>query len=138
MHELVHGHELNRGDADAAQMVDDRRVGDRGVRAADLLRDVGVRHRQALDVRLVDDRLGVRDARVAVACPVEERVDDDAEHRVRRRIEIVAGVVLAEVVREERLVPVDLTVDGLGVGVEQELVRVGAPPGRGVVVACTR
>src|SRR3712207_7256254 len=48
-----------------------------GVGAAQLLRDVGVGHRQALDVGLVDDGLVVRRPRRPVHAPVEVRVDDD-------------------------------------------------------------
>ena len=42
---------------------------------------------------------------------------------------------VAEVVGEQRLVAVDLPVDGLGVGVEQQLRRVAAVPVLGVVGA---
>ena len=45
---------------------------------------------------------------------------------------VVAGVGVAEVVAEQRLVPVDLAAGRLGVGVEQQLGRVAAQPvGRG-------
>ena len=83
--ELVHRHQLDRGDAEPGQVVDDRRVREAGVRAALLLRDVRVQLGQALDVGLVDDRLVVGDVEAAVALPVEERVDDHAVHHVRRR-----------------------------------------------------
>ena len=58
--ELVHRHQLDRGDAERLQVLDDRRVGEGGVGAAHLLGDVRVRLGEALDVRLVDDGLGVR------------------------------------------------------------------------------
>ena len=57
--EVVHRHQLDRGDAERLEVLDDHRVRDAGVGAAQLLRDVGVRLGQALDVRLVDDRVGV-------------------------------------------------------------------------------
>ena len=41
--EVVHRHQLDRGDPELLEVVDDRRVGDRGVGAAAALRDVGVR-----------------------------------------------------------------------------------------------
>jgi hypothetical protein len=36
LHELVHRHELDGGDAQGLEVVDDRRVAQRGVRAADV------------------------------------------------------------------------------------------------------
>src|SRR3546814_17501084 len=59
-------------------------------------------------------------ARLPVALPVEERVDDDAEHHVAGRVLVVAAVGVSEVVAEQALVPVDLAVGRLGVGVEQQ------------------
>ena len=48
-----------------SEVVDDRRVREPGVGAAQVLGDAGVALRHALDVRLVDDRLVVRGARAA-------------------------------------------------------------------------
>ena len=104
----------------------DRRVRQAGVRPALLLGHVGVQLGQALDVRLVDEGLVVGDGEAAVALPVEERVDDHAVRHVRRGVVVVAGVLVAEVVGEERLVPVDVAGRGLGVGVEEQLVGVAA------------
>ena len=133
--ELVHGHELEGGDAQALQVLDDRRVTHAGVRAALVFRDVGVGLGEALDVRFVDDGLAVRDARGTVALPVEERVDHHALDHVRGRVLVVGRVGVTERVREQRLVPVDVATGGLGVGVEQQLGRVAARAGRGVVRA---
>ena len=47
VHELVHGHEFDRGDAELLQMIDDRRVGDARVGAAQGLGNVGVRAGEA-------------------------------------------------------------------------------------------
>ena len=126
VHELVHGHELDRGDAEALQVVDDRRAGEARVGAAQLLGHVGVEHGHALDVGLVDDRLVQRRARVAVVVPVEVRVGDDGLGHERRAVVVVAAVGVAEVVREHGLVPLDLALERLGVGVEQQLGRVAA------------
>ena len=131
--ELVHRHELDGGHADALEVLDDRRVRDGAVRAADLVGNVGVELGEALHVRLVDHRFGVRRLRQPVARPVEERVDHDALHHGRGRVVVVARVGVAEVVAEHRLPPLHLAFDGLGVGVEQQLVRVEALP-RGRVV----
>ena len=124
--ELVDGHQFDRGDAELLQVLNHRRVRDAGIGAALLFGDLRVQLGQAFDVGLVDDRLVVRDTQLAVAVPFEERVDDHAVHRVRRRVGVVAGVGVTEFVGEERRIPVDLALDGLGIRVHQELVRVEA------------
>ena len=128
LHELVHRHQLDRGDAEILEVRDRGRVGDAGVRAADLLGYVGMGHRQTLDVRLVDHRLVVLVLGVPVAAPVEERGDDHRQHVVAQAVLVVEGLALVELVGEQRLVAVHLPVDGLGVGVEQQLRRVAAVP----------
>jgi hypothetical protein len=72
---VVHRHQLDRGDAQRREVVDDHRMSDGGVGAANVLRDVGMRLGQPLDVRLVDDRVGVLVSRRPVDAPVEERID---------------------------------------------------------------
>ncbi len=124
--ELVHRHELDRGDAELLQVRDHRRVRHTGVGSALLLGNVRVQLGEALDVRLVDDRLVVRRARHAVAVPVEERVHHHAQHHVRGGVLVVDRVLVTEVVAEEGLVPVELARHRLRVGVEEELVRVAA------------
>ena len=114
-------------------MLDHRRVAERGVGAADLVGDAGVGHRQALDVGLVDDALVVLVPRRAVVAPVEERVDHDREHGVAEGVVGVELLGLAEAVGEQGLVAVDLAVDGLGVGVEQQLGGVAAVAVLGLV-----
>ncbi len=131
LHELVHRHQLDRGHAEPGQVLGDRGMGQPGVRAAHLLRYVGVQLGEALHVGLVDDRLVVGHVEPAVALPVEVRVGDDAERHVRAGVLVVAGVrARLEVVAEDRGVPVDLAVGGLGVGVEQQLGGVAAQPVR--------
>ena len=48
MDELVHRHQLDRGDAEPAQVVDHRRVGEARVGAAQLLGDLGMADGEAL------------------------------------------------------------------------------------------
>ena len=59
---LVHREQLDRGDAEVDEVGDGRLVAEPGVGAAQLRRDVRVRRREALDVDLVDDRVGVAGA----------------------------------------------------------------------------
>ena len=124
VHELVHGHQLDGRDADALVVLDHGRMSERGVGAPGIFRDVRVELGETLDVGLVDHRLGVGDARMTITGPVEERVDHDAEHHVRGGVVVVDRARIAELVREQRRIPIDLADGRLGVRVEQQLVRV--------------
>ena len=126
--ELVHRHQLDRGDAEPLQVRDHRRVGQAQVGAALLVGDDRVLPGQAADVRLVDDGLVVGDARRPVQVPVEVRVHHDRARDVRRGVGVVPPVRVPELVGEHRLAPVDAALDRLGVRVEQQLVRVAALP----------
>ena len=129
-------HQLDGRDAEAEEVVDGGRVGEAGVGAAELLRDVGVAHRHALHVGLVDDRVGPGDVRVAVVAPGKEGVDHDAARHVRRRVELAPLLLLrAEDVAEDLRSPLDRSLDRLGVGVEQQLGRVAAEAALGLVGA---
>ena len=55
--ELMHGHQLDRRHAELLQGVDHHRVREPRVRAAKRVGHLGVKHRQPLDVRFVDDGL---------------------------------------------------------------------------------
>ena len=130
---MVHRHQLDRGHADALEVLDDHRVRHRGVGTAQLPWDVRVRLGQALDVRLVDDRVGVVVVGRPVIAPVEVRVDDHRLGHAGRRVVVVAAVGVAEVVAEQGLVPLKCAVDGLRIGVHQHLVRVAPQSRLGVV-----
>jgi hypothetical protein len=54
---VVDGQQLDRGDAEVAEVADDGRVREAGVGPAQVLGDVRVRHRETLHVGLVDHRL---------------------------------------------------------------------------------
>jgi hypothetical protein len=115
-------------------------VADAGIRAADLLGHVLEQLGEPLDVGLIDDGVVVLVLRRAVLAPVEERVDDDRGQRLPQAVLGVGDVVEAavgvvEVVPEQRGVAAHLAVDGLGVGVEQELRRVAPDAPRRVVRA---
>ena len=90
---------------------------------------------EALDVRLVDDGVGVLVLGWPVGAPVEERVDHHRLGHAGSRVIVVAAVRVPEVITEKRLVPVEHTVDGLGIRIEQKLVRIAALSSRGVVRA---
>ena len=133
--EMVHRHQFDRGGAQRRQVVDDHRVRDRRVGAADGVGDVGMGLGQPFDVGLVDDGIGVLAVRRSVHAPVEIRVDDDRLRHRMRRIVVIAAVRVPEGVAEKRLLPIEMAVDGLGVRVEQQFGGVAAQTQAGVVGA---
>ena len=105
-------------------MLDNRRVRHAGVGAAQLLRDFWVAHRHALDVGLVDDRLGVVVARAAVALPVEEGVDNNGVHCRVGGIAALERKGIIHLIRKEVERIFQLALDRLRVRVKKELRRV--------------
>lgn len=136
----MHRHQLDRRDPpQLLEVVDDRRVGDRGVRAAAALRDVGMRLGQALDVGLVDDRVGVLVLRRPVgAPPVEEWVDHDGLGHAGRRVVVVAAVGVAEVVGEQRLIHWKVPSMAFAYGSSSSLFGLQRCPDGGSYGPCTR
>ena len=67
--ELVDRHQLDGGDAERREVLDDGRVGEAGVGAAELLGHGRVAQREPADVGLVDDRLVHRVVRRRGRCP---------------------------------------------------------------------
>ncbi len=132
LHELVRRQELDGGDPEVGEVLDRCRVRESGVGAADLLGDVGVLLREALDVHLVHDGVGVGGPRAGVAVPVEVAVGDDGLRHRARRVGVVPLLRVLHVVAEERLPPLVRPVDRGRVGVEQELRRVVPQPVRRV------
>ena len=124
--ELVDGQQLDGSDPECGEVLDGGRVGQAGVGPAQLAGDVGVGGGEPLDVDLVDDRLVQRDAERPVVAPVEERVVDDALLDMDRAVVVVARPFVAEVVREAGRLPVDRSLDRLGVGIDDELSRIEA------------
>ena len=116
--ELVDRHELDRGDAELRQVLDNRGVRHACVGAAQLLWDLWVAHRHALDVCLVDDRLRIVVARAVVALPVEEGIDDDGVHRGGGGIPALQDERIVGTVGEEGEGILQLALNSLSVGVE--------------------
>ena len=81
--ELVHRQQLDRGDAEALQVSERGGMREAGVGAAKLAGHAGVQLGEALDVDLVEDRVGHRPSGRRVAVPVEVRGDDDGARHIR-------------------------------------------------------
>ena len=124
--DVVDGQELDRRDAQVLEVGDRVLAGEAGVGAAQVLADALAPHREALDVRLVDDGLVPRRAQRPVALPLEARVDD---HALGDRVggvlvvDLEIGVLRArrDVGEHVAEVEADRPLDRLGVRVEDEL-----------------
>jgi hypothetical protein len=121
VNELVDGQQLDRGDAEALEVLDDGGMREPRIGAAQRLGHVWVQVGQSLDVGLVDDRVGERCARRSVVAPVEGLFSHDGAGDVWSRVGGVAPV--------DGRVPLDAATDGAGVGIEEQLGRVAAQTG---------
>jgi hypothetical protein len=135
-HEVVDGQELDGGYPEALEVLDHRRAGQTGVGAPELGGNLWMAGGQALDVGLVDDRVVPRRAGALVVPPREQGVGHHRLGNVRGRIPPVErGVVATDFVAEHRIVPVEVAVDGVGVGVDKKLVGVEPEAVVGLVTA---
>ncbi len=125
--ELVNGHQLDRGDAQALQMRDHRRGRQAGIGSAKLRPDRGMQLREALDVQFVDDRVLPRRLRPDIVAPGERGVDHAALGHRRcavARIERQVFAPAADAISVVRVGPAQRPGHQAGVRVEQQLVRV--------------
>ena len=120
-------HQLDRRDPEREQVVDDRVVGHGPKGSADAFGDARMNDGEATNVALVDHRPVPGGLRRAILAPGERGVD---HHALRHRPGAVPRVdqqVLLGVpdrVPVQGVAPSDGPADGLGVRVDQELVRV--------------
>ena len=94
LHEGMDRQEFDRGDAEALDVVEHRRVPHAGIGAAQLLRHRRMQLGEALDVGLVDDGVFPRHVRLGVAALGEGRVDHSAAAGVGSGIAPVEGEVV--------------------------------------------
>ena len=137
-HEVVHGHQLDGGHAEAREVLEGGRRGQPGVGSPQFFRDRGVSDREPPDVHLVDHGQVPRGAKQPVVAPRERGVHDDALGHEGRAVPIVldqVGVGIAHAVAEDRVAPLDGPGDRLGVGIEEQLPGVEAVPGGRLVRA---
>ena len=132
VHEGMDRHELDRGDAEVAQVLDHGGSRESAERAACRLVHLRVPHREAAHVHLVDDALVRRPRRRPLGAPGEGGVDHHRLGEIAGAVTIVErqiGVRIAEPVGKEGVVPLERSTQQLGVGVEQQLVGIEAMPG---------
>ena len=86
---------------------------------------------EALDVDLVEDRIGHRPSGRHVPVPVELRLDQHGARHIGRRVPSVGEIRIIRRVAVDGGMPLHLACDRACVGVEQELGRVAAGARRG-------
>jgi hypothetical protein len=116
--ELVYRQQLDRGHPQRDQVIEHCRVPQAGERPAGFRGHVRMQLGEALDVQLIEDRVGQCAVRAAIVAPVERRPVHDGARDVRGRVR--AG-------REHVRVPRDVAGDRARVRVQQELGGVAAP-----------
>ena len=124
--------QLDRGDAELDQVVDHRRGGERGERAALGQLDRRMLDREAAHMHLEDDCLLPRSVRMMVVVPAEGSLDDAAFRHLPRAVAAVEGEVFAraaDAIAVHDIAPAQLPGQRLGIGVEQQLVGVEAVAG---------
>ena len=104
----MHGHQLDGGNAERAQVRDDGFGCDTGISTAQLLGYLRMQHRHPADMRLVDDGLVGRGAGPLLSAPIEARIDDRAQGRKRRAVSIIdreVAVRVAQMIAEQFVRP---------------------------------
>ncbi len=127
MDEVVHRQQLHRGHAEVRQVFDGGGMGQSRVGAAEFLGHRGMAHGEALDVRLVEDRLRLRHERSGIVAPVEIRAHDDRAWHVGGTVLGLLAEGLAGDVAVDGITPAHVALDGPGIRVEQQLAGVAAP-----------
>ncbi len=119
--ELVDRQQFHGRHAERGQMPHRRGMGHAGVGPAQFRGDIRMGGREPLHVHLVDHGVRVGGARSDVPGPVEGRVHDEALRHVGRGVQHGDRVRCVPVVVEDLGAPVQLAVEGAGVGVQEQL-----------------
>ena len=125
--EVMHGHQLDGGHAETAEVIDHRRCGETRERAAQRRRHLRMLDRETAHVELVDHHIVARDRGGAVVAPGERTVDHLAfRHGARAvaTIERQVAAMTADGVPEDGIAPAQRTGDMTRVRIEEELVRI--------------
>ncbi len=115
------GHQLERGHAEAVQVIDDRRLDQPEVLAAVSDRHVRVQLREALDVQLVDDRVAPGHVRRPRVAPVEAAFDDPGLGHEGRAVLAIGYAVVVLARTAQRRVPQQPSVERERRRIDQQL-----------------
>ena len=124
---VMHGQQLNRRDAQRDQMPHRRFATQARIGASQFIGDVGMELGKPFDMQLVNHRFVQGPAGRRVVPPGKGGVDNRRQRSRRRVVALVEGEVrlrIAHLVPEELVCPMGDAADLLGVGIENDLVRV--------------
>ena len=123
---VMDGEKLDRGHAELLEIGDARLMREPRVGAAQILGNGRIANAESLDVNLVNHRVGQRDIQLGIAAPVEFSVDDDTFRNPGRTVLRVHLQVVSRghIVGKDRLLPVHLAGDRLGIWIDQQLVEI--------------
>ena len=127
----VNRQQLDRGDAQISQIVNRGLTGKSRVRAAELFRHDLVELRKTFDVQLINHRAVRRRFGRPVVAPRERFIDNAAQRRIRRTIQLAERQVLvlvADHITLQCVGPVRHACDGPRIRIQQHLVVVEAVP----------
>ncbi len=127
--EAVHRQQLDRGDAERAQMVYGRRAAEAGIGTAQFRRNAAVERGESFHVQLVDECVAPAGPGLLDTLPVERGIDHPALRHRCRVVPPVEGQVRTrrpDLVSEMGVAPAQLADHGAGVGIEEKPVRVEA------------
>ncbi len=130
-HRLMDGQELDGGDAQRAQVIQDGIGHHAQVSAAQIAGHFRVQLGHALHVAFVDERAAPGDVRRAIITPGERVLDDQALGHDAGAVALVEAEVdvgVADLVAEHFVRRVHGASDGFRVRIDQQLVRVEAAP----------
>ena len=88
-HELLHRHQLHRGDPQGAEVVDDRRAGQAGIGPPQRWWHLRMARCKPFDMEFIDQHLVPGGAEARVVPPTEGRVDDETLRQVRGAVPCV-------------------------------------------------
>ncbi len=123
------GQQLDRGNAQLLQVLHRRGGGKAGVGSAQRLGDLRVALGESLHVHFVNDGLAPGNVRAAVISPVEVIRNDHALGHTGGAVARVQRQILLRLARhiaQDGLRPIDVPLDRLGVGIDEELARIAA------------
>jgi hypothetical protein len=126
--------QFHGSDTQILEVLDARRMTEPCIRAAKVLRNVGITEAETLYVRLVDHRVRQRYLRSGIVRPVKRIVNDDRlGHAARAVLQVnFEWVTGSHVVRKNRRPPVNLPGNRFGIRVDQRFRRIEAHPMFGI------
>lgn len=132
--------QLNSSDAKFLQVLNHRLGTQTSIGSANVLGYVGVQVGKTLDMGLIDNSLVPWDVGMSIIAPSEGGINDSAKRTMGSIVgsvdlEVLVEAVAIDVIREETVVPCEISANGFGIGIEEHLVAVESQTILGVPVS---